>query len=189
MFLLDTLSDAVPYIDPMSSIWLMVSPYNYACLGVAFGLTLSIIGASWGIWLTGSSLVGGAVKHPRIRSKNLISVLLCEAFAIYGTIVSIIFQSKLHPVEGNLARTDYAAGYALFFGGLMVGFSNLGAGYCVGTLGSAVALADAQNPVMFVKCFVMEIFGEAIGVIGVIVSIICTTGAKFRGAATNSFDF
>ena len=50
-----------------------MSPYGYASFGVAFGLGLSIVGAAWGIWLTGSSLVGAAVKAPRIRSKNLIS--------------------------------------------------------------------------------------------------------------------
>jgi len=50
-----------------------MSPYGYASFGVAFGLGLSVIGAAWGIWLTGSSLVGAAVKAPRIRSKNLIS--------------------------------------------------------------------------------------------------------------------
>jgi F0F1-type ATP synthase membrane subunit c/vacuolar-type H+-ATPase subunit K len=49
-----------------------MSPYGYANFGVAFGLGLSIVGAAWGIWLTGSSLVGAAVKAPRIRSKNLI---------------------------------------------------------------------------------------------------------------------
>jgi V-type H+-transporting ATPase proteolipid subunit len=32
-----------------------MSPYGYANFGVAFGLGLSIVGAAWGIWLTGSS--------------------------------------------------------------------------------------------------------------------------------------
>jgi len=49
-----------------------MSPYGYANFGIAFGLGLSVVGAAWGIWLTGSSLVGAAVKSPRIRSKNLI---------------------------------------------------------------------------------------------------------------------
>ena len=49
-----------------------MSPYAYANFGIAFGLGFSVVGAAWGIWLTGSSLVGAAVKAPRIRSKNLI---------------------------------------------------------------------------------------------------------------------
>ena len=62
-----------------------MSPYGYANFGVAFGLGLSIVGAAWGIWLTGSSLVGAAVKAPRIRSKNLIRcVCVCFLFALVG---------------------------------------------------------------------------------------------------------
>jgi F0F1-type ATP synthase membrane subunit c/vacuolar-type H+-ATPase subunit K len=62
--------------------WLEVfshmSPYGFANFGIAFGLGFSVVGAAWGIWLTGSSLVGAAVKSPRIRSKNLIRLVFCD---------------------------------------------------------------------------------------------------------------
>jgi len=55
-----------------------------------------------GIFTTGVSIVGSAIKMKRIVSKNLISVIFCEAVAIYGVIVAIILQNKLGPVYSNL---------------------------------------------------------------------------------------
>ncbi|KAK1744923.1 V-type proton ATPase 21 kDa proteolipid subunit c'' [Skeletonema marinoi] len=131
-----------------------MSPYGYANFGIAFGLGLSVVGAAWGIWLTGSSLVGAAVKAPRIRSKNLISVIFCEATAIYGVIMAIILANKVKKPEEALSTLGedwdwagyYYAGYGMFSSGLSVGLTNIASGVSVGIAGSSCAIGDAQDP-------------------------------------------
>ncbi|CAD8112740.1 unnamed protein product [Paramecium sonneborni] len=168
--------------------FMYIDPYFWSYFGVALALATSIIGASWGIFVTGVSLLGSTVKAPRIRSKNLISVIFCEAVAIYGVIMAIIMIGKIGPIEDiptdqngiNLCYT-YAlyCGYSLFWTGVSVGLSNLICGIAVGVTGSGCAISDAQTPETFVKILVVEIFGSALGLFGVIVGIIQCSGATF----------
>lgn len=164
-----------------------LSPYSWANWGIAIGLGFSVVGAAWGIWLTGSSLVGAAVKAPRIKSKNLVSVIFCEATAIYGVILAIILLNKVTAPAVKASSFDstwnwanfYFAGYGVFFSGCSVGFTNIASGISVGIAGSACALADAQDSSLFVKILIVEIFASALGIFGIIVGIIQSNNCQF----------
>ena len=101
-----------------------------------------------GIFITGTSILGGGVKAPRIRTKNLLSIVFCEVVAIYGVITSIILSSKISNISGDAlySGNNYFCGFAIFWSGLLVGMCNLVCGISVGINGSSAALADAADP-------------------------------------------
>ena len=114
----------------------------------------------------------------RIVSKNLISVIFCEAVAIYGVIMAIILQNKLGDLISNTSgnavvwqNAEYS-GYNVFAIGGVVGLSNLVCGLSVGVIGTGTALSHAQTPSTFVSMLIVQIFASALGLFGVIIGII-----------------
>lgn len=117
----------------------------------------------------------------------MVSIIFCEATAIYGVILAIILLNKISSpkeVAYSLASNwpwsvYYFAGYSVFFSGASVGITNIASGISVGIAGSACAVADAQDSSLFVKILIVEIFASALGIFGIIVGIIQSNNAQF----------
>ncbi|KAJ2926742.1 hypothetical protein H1R20_g10341, partial [Candolleomyces eurysporus] len=143
------------------------NPYAWGATGIGLCIGLSVAGAGWGIFVT------GMLTSPQSIGWLLtlrFSIIFCEVVAIYGVIIGIVYSSKLTGVSEAQLYTpaNYYTGFALFWGGLTVGFCNLLCGVCVGITGATAAIADAADPDLFVKVLVVEVFGSILGLFGLI---------------------
>jgi len=120
---------------------------------------------------------------PRVIAKNLVSIIFCEAVAIYGLILAIIMQGRLGKITPDVfvnlrtfQQAEYS-GYCLFWAGVVVGLSNMSCGMSVGVIGSSTVNTHAQKPETFVSMLIIEIFASALGLYGLIIGIIMSNNA------------
>ena len=101
--------------------------------------------------------------------------------------MAIILANKVKKPEEALSTLGedwdwaayYYAGYGMFSSGLSVGLTNIASGVSVGIAGSSCAIGDAQDPALFVKILIVEIFASALGIFGIIVGIIQSNSCTF----------
>eukprot|EP01105_Mastigella_eilhardi_P006917 TRINITY_DN18420_c0_g1_i1.p2 TRINITY_DN18420_c0_g1~~TRINITY_DN18420_c0_g1_i1.p2 ORF type:complete len:175 (+),score=44.51 TRINITY_DN18420_c0_g1_i1:68-592(+) len=165
---------------------LEVSPHMWAALGLALCIGLSVVGSAWGIWTIGASTLGVSIHKGKLETRNLVSILFCEALSIYGIIVSIIMTTKAQTGEcmPGPSAVDRQTGYMMFSAGLITGCCNMMAGITLGVVGKGIAVSTAAVSSLFVKLLIVLIFGEVLGLYGMIVSLIETGNCNFGKTCT-----
>ena len=89
---------------------------------------------------------------------------------IYGLIISVILSGKCSAATGRI-------GYQVFASGVMCGFSSLASGLAIGAAGEKLLNSYARTEAVFVPMLLTMIFAEAIGLFGLIMSIIVSTSS------------
>ncbi|EZF30864.1 v-type proton ATPase 16 kDa proteolipid subunit 2 [Microsporum ferrugineum] len=90
--------------------------------------------------------------------------------AVYGLVVAVLIAGDLGPPP----ETQYSlyAGCLHLAAGLSVGLAGLAAGYTIGIVGEAGTRAYMQQSKVFVGMVLILIFGEVLGLYGLIVGLI-----------------
>ncbi|CAI4211204.1 unnamed protein product [Parascedosporium putredinis] len=145
--------------------------------GIAAAMTFGTIGAAYGTAKAGIGIVGVGTFRPDLIMKCLVPVVMAGIIAVYALVVAVLISQDLgSPTDGN---------YSLFTGfmhlsaGLSVGLTGLAAGYTIGKVGDRGVRAYMEEPRVFVGMVLILIFGEVLGLYGLIVALILNT--KSRG--------
>jgi V-type H+-transporting ATPase proteolipid subunit len=142
--------------------------YFFAYMGIASALVFANLGASYGTAKSAVGISSLAVIDPGKIFQGLIPIIMAGILGIYGVIIAVIAGSKVKN-EDNFSEKD---GYKYLGAGLACGLSALAAGLAIGVAGDAGVRAYAQTDAIFVGMILILIFAEAIGLYGLIVSII-----------------
>jgi V-type H+-transporting ATPase 16kDa proteolipid subunit len=139
----------------------------FGFVGVSCALVFANLGAAYGTAKSGVGISSMGVIKPELIMKSLIPVVMAGVLGIYGLIVSVILIQKI----SNKDYTYYD-GYKHLASGLSCGLSALVAGFAIGAVGDAGVRANAQQDKIFVGMILILIFAEALGLYGLIISLI-----------------
>ena len=141
----------------------------YGFMGIVSALCFANIGAAYGTCISGVGICSMGITYPEKVIKSVIPVIMAGILGIYGLIVAVILKGNVAvlPNEYNMY-----SGFKHLAAGLCCGLSSLAAGIAIGKAGDAGVRALGQQDKIFVGMMLILIFAEAIGLYGLIISLI-----------------
>ena len=143
-------------------------PCFFAYMGIACALVFANLGAAYGTAKSGVGICAMGIMKPTSIIKGVIPVIMAGILGIYGLIVAVILAQKLS-ASGNILMKK---GYQYLGSGLCCGLTSFAAGIAIGIGGEAGVRALGQQEKIFVGMMLILIFAEALGLYGLIVSLI-----------------
>lgn len=146
----------------------------FGFMGAASALVFANLGAAYGTAKSAVGIASMGVISPGLVMKNLITVIMAGVLGIYGLIIAIILQQAIVKPGGY---SDFN-GYAHLASGLACGLSSLSAGLAIGVVGDSGVRANGQESDLYVPMVLILIFGEALGLYGLIIAIVLSQSSQ-----------
>ena len=141
----------------------------FSFAGIAWALVFANLGAAYGTFKSGVGICHLGILRPDKIIKSVIPVIMAGILGIYGLIVAVILNQKINREDKGYTKQK---AYSHLAAGLCCGLSSLGAGLAIGIGGDAGVRALGQEDRIFVGMMLILIFAEALGLYGLIVSLI-----------------
>ncbi|KAH6697463.1 V-type proton ATPase proteolipid subunit 2 [Plectosphaerella plurivora] len=145
--------------------------------GIAFAMIFGCLGAAYGTAKSGIGIAGVGTFRPDLIMKCLIPVIMSGIIAVYALVVSVLIAQGLTPPRGGGHYSLFSA-FLHLAAGLSVGVAGLAAGYTIGIVGEKGVRAFMSQSRIFVGMVLILIFGEVLGLYGLIVALILNTTAS-----------
>ncbi|QDS69727.1 v-type proton ATPase 16 kDa proteolipid subunit 2 [Venturia effusa] len=144
----------------------------FSMAGISAAMILGCAGAAFGTAKSGIGIAGIGSYRPDLIMKSLIPVVMSGIIAVYALVIAVLIAGNLSPDSYNLYN-----GFMHLGSGLSVGGAGLAAGYAIGIVGDYGVRSYMQQSRIFVGMVLILIFGEVLGLYGLIVGLIMNTRA------------
>ncbi|KAL2149821.1 hypothetical protein VTH82DRAFT_7497 [Thermothelomyces myriococcoides] len=146
--------------------------------GIAAAMIFGCAGAAYGTAKSGIGIAGVGTFRPDLIMKCLIPVVMSGIIAVYSLVISVLIAQDLNPPAHGGSNYSLFNGFMHLACGLSVGLTGLAAGYCIGIVGDKGVRSYMQQSRVFVGMVLILIFGEVLGLYGLIVALILNTKSK-----------
>ncbi|AEO54768.1 hypothetical protein VTH06DRAFT_8592 [Thermothelomyces fergusii] len=146
--------------------------------GIAAAMIFGCMGAAYGTAKSGIGIAGVGTFRPDLIMKCLIPVVMSGIIAVYSLVISVLIAQDLNPPALGGSNYSLFNGFMHLACGLSVGLTGLAAGYCIGIVGDKGVRSYMQQSRVFVGMVLILIFGEVLGLYGLIVALILNTKSK-----------
>ena len=135
--------------------------------GIYIGVVLACAGSAIGTAKCGIGLASASLINKSVIVRGLIAPIMAGIIGIYGLVFAIV-------VLDSIVSSGYHIGkaFAHFAGGISVGFTGLAAGLTIGISGQIGIISFAKQPELFVGMTLVLIFGEVLGIYGMVISLV-----------------
>ena len=145
------------------------SPF-FGFFGICIGVVLSCAGSAFGTAKCGIGLASASLINKTVIVRGLIAPIMAGIIGIYGLVFAIVVLDSIRNDGYHVAKA-----YAHLGGGISVGVTGLAAGMTIGIAGQLGIISFAKQPQLFVGMTLVLIFGEVLGIYGMVISLVLNT--------------